>query len=207
MTWTGRLHTQKTTRSQGLKRSLQSSPQKKEPSAELQAHSRPNAGFNYPHQAPHLLHPLTYSSLRRPDNERITNSSYKQGKEELWMNEETDYALPINLRAHTRTHAHTRTCAHTHPHTHTHTSGFQEVRPNLGKGKSHKSEVFILHWTGPFNTWSKITRKKSVGLSWISAVSKENELEVQVHRGRAGKNKVSAYMPLSPTCRTHLLCV
>ena len=44
--------------------------------------------------------------------------------------------------------------------THTHTSGFQEVRPNLGKGKSHKSEVLILDWTGPFNTWSKITRKK-----------------------------------------------
>ena len=89
--------------------------------------------------------------------------------------------------------------------THTHTSGFQEVRPNLGKGKSHKSEVLILDWTGPFNTWSKITRKKSVGLFWISAMSKENELEVQVYRGRAGKNKVSAYMPLSPNCMTHLL--
>ena len=101
---------------------------------------------------------------------------------------------------HTRMH-------NTHTYTHTLTSGFQEVRPNLGKGKSHKSEVLILDWTGPFNTWSKITRKKSVGLSWISAMSKENELEVPVYRGRAGKNKVSAYMPLSPTCMTHLLHV
>lgn len=99
-------------------------------------------------------------------------------------------------------------CTHTHVHTHTHTSGFQKSGPTWGK-ESQKSEVFFyftLDWT--FNTLKrKITRKKSVGLSWISAMSKENELEVQVYRGRAGKNKVSAYMPLSPTCRTHLLCV
>ena len=38
-------------------------------------------------------------------------------------------------------------------------------------------------------------------------MSKEYELEAQVCRGRVGKNKVPAYMPLSPTCMTHLLYV